>query len=403
MEYHQNYYTMKRLFIVFSFLVSALVASAQTIYICKNGSYTTKEISEGLEINSNECDSITFDVPKFGAPTVTVKYSGSSVTVDIPAYAASYITSTVSGANVSITNTQVSGEETTYVVSGSSTDGSLTINGSYKMTVELDGLNLTSKSGAPLDLECGKRIDLILKDGTTNSLADAASSSVKAALYSKGHMEIKGTGTLNVSGNANHAIASKEYIEIKNSCTINIVKAANDAMHIGQYFAMNAGTINIDENTKGDGIQVEVTNDASDENNGQMLFKGGAIYATISHEDCKAIKADSNITITGTYMSINANGNGSRGIQTDGNLVVGQEDGMTAISINAAGGKCTLAECAADPHKCTGIKVDGDMTVKAGTIKVNNSGKKSKGIKVGGTYNKIGGTVDAIVEAAITL
>lgn len=394
---------MKRLFIIFSFLVSALIASAQTIYICKNGSYTTKEISEGLEINPNECDSITFDVPNFGAPTVTVKFSGSTATVDIPAFAASYITSNVSGANVSITNTQVSGDEVVYVVSGSSTDGSLTINGSYKMTVELDGLNLTSKSGAPLDLECGKRIDLILKDGTTNSLTDAASSTVKAALYSKGHMEIKGTGTLNVTGNANHAIASKEYLEIKNSCTINILKAANDAMHIGQYFSMNAGTINIDENTMNDGIQVEATKDATDENNGQMFFKGGAIYATISHEDCKAIKADGDITITGIYMSINAKGNGSRGIQTDGNLVIGQEDGMSSINITAAGGKCTLAECADDPHKCTGIKVDGNMTVKAGIIKVDNTGKKSKGIKVGGTYQKIGGTVDGIVEAAITL
>lgn len=399
MENHQYQDTMKRLFIAFSLLISALAASAQTIYICKNGSYTTKEISDGLEINPNECDSITFNVPNFGAPTVTITYSGTSVTVDIPAFASSYITSTVSGANVSITNTQVSGDEVKYVVSGNSSDGSLTINGSYKMTVELGGLDLTSKSGAPLDIECGKRTDLIIKDGTTNSLADAASSSAKSALYCKGHMEIKGTGTLNVSGNANHAISSKEYLEIKSNCTINIVKAANDAMHIGQYFSMADGTINIDGNTMGDGIQVELTNDATDESNGQMFFAGGTVNATISHEDCKAIKADSNISITGGTFTLNANGNGSRGIQTDGNMLIAQENGKTTkIEISAAGNKCTQSECADDPHKCTGIKVDGNLTINGGKVTVYNTGKKAKGIKVGGTYANNGGVVDAIVE-----
>ena len=35
-------------------LASALTAFAQTIYICKDGDYTTRDISDGLEISLRE-------------------------------------------------------------------------------------------------------------------------------------------------------------------------------------------------------------------------------------------------------------------------------------------------------------------------------------------------------------
>ena len=394
---------MKKQLLSLILLLAPVFASAQTIYICKDGAYTAKEITDYLEISPSEADSITFDVPKFPAPVVTINYSGSTATVNIPAYA-SYITSSVDGAKVTICNSQSDGEEATYVVSGSSNNGSLSIYGKYKMSVTLDNLTLTSADSAAINIQCGKRIAMKL-DGL-NTLADAAGGSQKACLYSKGHLEMSGEGVLNITGNAAHALASKEYLELKSSLgAINIIKAAKDAIHCGQYFEMKGGAITIDSNTAGDGIQTEyvlldddVTPDPEKEDNGKMFFKGGTLNITIANEDCKAIKSDSDIAISGGTFTINANGNGSRGIQTDGNMVIGEENATTSITITAAGGKCTQEECSDDPHKCMGIKLDGDLTINAGTITVYNTGKKSKGIKVGGTYTLNGGTVVGEVE-----
>lgn len=47
------------------------------------------------------------------------------------------------------------------------------------------------------------------------------------------------------------------------------------------------------------------------------------------------------------------------------------------------------------------MKIDFNMTVEAGKIKVVNTGKDSSGIKVAGTYTNKGGQVDASIEAGV--
>ncbi len=337
-------------------------------------------------------------------PQVNVTYNGNSATVSIPASVAVDVTATVSGADVVITNRNTS-NECEIILSGTSDNGSLTYNGSYKATFVLDGLHLTSQKGSPLDIQCGKRNALLLVPGTDNVLADAAAGAQKACLYCKGHLEIEGAGSLSVTGNARHAIATKEYLQLKKSTgAIHILKAASDAIHVGQYFQMNGGTVNIDANTAADGIQVEAlmladgkTPDPNEENNGNVIIKGGNLTAVIVHEDCKGIKADVDVSISGGSLTIKAQGDGSRGIQLDGNMYISETDNATSILITADGGLCTLAECTQDPHRCMGVKVDGNLTVDGGTTTVLNTGKKSRGIKVGGTYKLNAGTVNAVI------
>jgi hypothetical protein len=108
-------------------------------------------------------------------------------------------------------------------------------------------------------------------------------------------------------------------------------------------------------------------------------------------------------TMHGFYLggtfNIKAQSNGSRGIQTDGNITISEADNATTMTIEATGGKCTVAADSDDPHKCWGMKIDGDMTVNAGTITVTKNGSTTKkGIKVGGTYKKNGGTVSATID-----
>jgi len=253
------------------------------------------------------------------------------------------VTATVDGAYVTLTNANVA-NEVEVILSGSSTDGGFTYEGSYKATLRLDGLTLTSQRGAALDIQCGKRVALVLEDGTTSTLADYAQGAQKACLYCKGHLEVEGGGTLNVSGRLTHAIKTKEYLQLKKSTgTINVLQAQGDAIHAGQYYQQNGGTVNITSTTQADGIQVEyltladdVTPDPDEELNGQVIIKGGTLNIEVTHEDCKAIKADDLVTISGGTFQITASGNGSRGIQTDGSMVIGQEDSTTSITIVSA-------------------------------------------------------------------
>lgn len=345
------------------------------------------------------------------SPTIIVTYTGDAATVTIPdsirTYANRYLSVSVCGADVTITNADSQVSELEVVLSGTSNDGSITYNGSYKCTFVLDNLNLTSAKGSPLDIQCGKRVAMVLEEGSVNSLTDAATGTQKACLYCKGHLEVEGSGTLNITANARHGISSKEYLQLKKSTgTINFLSVASDAIHVGQYFQMNGGTININENTAADGIQVETitledgkTPDPEEENNGQIIINGGNINAVITAQDCKALKCDGDISINGGTLLLTAQGDGSRGIQTDSNVTIDEaENATTEITIYALGNKCSLPECAADPHRCMGMKMDGDFTMNAGSVTVVNTGKKSRGIRVGGVFTHNGGTLDATVE-----
>ena len=193
---------------------------------------------------------------------VVITYNETTASVEVPT-TISGITYTISNADVVVTSTNIS-DDIEYVIHGSSTNGSLNYIGNYKCKFTFNGLYLTSESGAAINIDCSKRVAMVLSEGTVNTLADAESGSHKAALYCKGHMEFEGAGTLNVTGNYKHAISGKEYIQLKKSTgTINITKSANDGIHAGQYFQMNGGTVNI-SGTAGDCIQAEKTSDETD-------------------------------------------------------------------------------------------------------------------------------------------
>ena len=348
----------------------------------------------GTTYSTSQVDSITI------VKHITVTFSGNTASVDMGNAGTADVTYTANGANVVMTNTNEK-EEMEVELKGTSNSGSFTYYGTYKCKIHLNGLSLTSTTGAALDIQDGKRIDLILTDGTDNTLVDAAGGEQKAALYCKGHMEVSGTGNLTVTGNNRHAIATNEYMLIKkNTGTITVTKAVSDAMHIEQYFQMNGGTVNL-SGMGGDGIQAELKNNPDEELNGQILIKGGSINIDVTADDTKGIKSDDLITISGGTFVINAKGAGSKGISAGTNMIINEDDAATTMTIAATGGVYEDPETD-DTSKCMGIKVTKDLTISAGTITVTNTGRKSKGIKVDGTYYAKGGTVKANVDAAAT-
>ena len=172
---------------------------------------TFSEDGTKLTIGSNQANAktSTFDVADIDSIVmihqVQVVYENESATVTIPETLAEDVTAEVKGGHVVITNTNTN-NEIECELKGSSTNGSFTYIGSYKASIRLSGVSLTSGEGAALDIKCGKRIALILEDGTENTFSDYASGTQKACLYCKGHLEVEGGGTLNVTGNLAHAI-----------------------------------------------------------------------------------------------------------------------------------------------------------------------------------------------------
>ena len=120
---------------------------------------------------------------------VKVTYNGTGALVFVAGNIAQYVDVSVSGAHVTITQSDAvtndlindgTLSEITYNLYGTSDDGSLTLGGSAKCTVTLNGLTLTNPNGAPINITNGKRIELSVKKDTENTLKDGSSSSDKA-------------------------------------------------------------------------------------------------------------------------------------------------------------------------------------------------------------------------------
>ena len=403
---------MKKIFSLLVLSCLVLASYAQDIYICKDGDYTKMKLSEGLAIDLNDApDSITFTKPALPI-VVEVVYNGTEATVTIPKCMKDSVTCTrVNGSNSYVfLEYKGSSDEIIYDVKGSSDNGSLIIKSDYKMQVNLNNVSLTSTCGEALRFKCGKRIALVMADGSVNTFKDSKDKGVtpdpldshKACIYTKGHIELSGAGTLNVTGNYNHAVAAKEYLKVKKSVkAINILGAASDAIHVGEYFTMNGGKLTIDEGTKGDGVQVEYKTDddgarvKDEENTGEIIINDGTLDITmVASEDTKCMKADGNVTINGGTLLLHATANGSRGIQSDGTLTIAQAEGVTTdITIDAAGGKCTLSSDKEDPDKCMGINVEGDINMSAGILNITASGASANGLKCDRNLTVSGGTI----------
>ncbi len=387
---------MKKTLLIPAFLLAVSAAKAQTVYFWKGNVALAVEASAAGDMvysqngtaltvidsvmSVQNIDSITMGEP-VDAQTVNVAYAGANATAVIPFALARKVNVAIDGAYVAATSTAVDGDEIVYSLSGTSNDGAFSQEGKYKCTLNLNGVSLTSQRGAAVSIANGKRIKVVLADGTTNTFSDLAGGAQKSCFYVKGHPEFEGNGTINVTGNNSHAISTGEYMEVK-SGNINVLSSANDGIHAGQYFKISAGNVTV-KNTKGDGIQADVTNDATDELNGQLIVEGGTIDINIQADDIKALRCDSLMTISGGEITINVKGNGTKGIATDGSLVINQSTGTTKINIAINGGVYT-DPTTAEESKTRGIKVDGDLSVLAGTLTINATGKKAKTINLDG-------------------
>ena len=379
---------MKRTLLSLMALVLTIAVEAQTLNV-KVGSVTyqfpasqTGEMTYqdgttltimGKTFTLADIDAMTVDDSEVADGTITVNYDGASASVMVAGNIAQHVTPTVSGAHVSIAQGSDLAEEITYTLSGTSSDGEFYMSGSYKATIELNGLTLTNVtavySGAAVHIQNGKRIKVKVATGTTNTLVDAASGSQKGCLYIKGHAEFAQKGTLNIAGNVKHGIKTGEYMTLKNA-TINVTSAVKDGISCNEYFLMESGTINI-SGVGDEGIQCEPDGDVStgettdheDEDSGNIYIEGGTLNITVTAAAAKGIKADGDMKISDGDITIKTTGGGAWDSDDE---------------------KTKASSC---------LSADGNMTISGGTLNLTSTGAGGKGLNVDGDYTATGGTL----------
>ena len=396
---------MRTTIITIAALLTSMVSMAQTLNVSTNngsvidqfpsaqtGTMTFANGSSLTILNKtfelSEVTKMWTDETAVSDNEVNVVYNGDAALVYVAGNIAQYITASVSGAHVTITQSDAitndlikdgTFSEITYNLSGTSTDGSLTLGGSAKCTVAVNGLELTNPNGAPINITNGKRIDFSVKKGSTNTLKDSAASTAKGCLYCKGHLELKGKGVLNVYayGSAAHGIKSGDYTEMKN-CTVNILAATKDGLSCNEYFLMESGELTI-SGTGDDGIQCDIDNDEGvstgeltdheDEDSGNIYIEGGTLNVTVSANAAKGIKGEGDMKISDGTITVKTTGGGvwdSDKVKTKASACLGADGNMTI-----SGGTLTLTSTGAGGK---GLNVDGALHVSGGTVTISTSG-----------------------------
>lgn len=342
------------------------------------------EIAETIITDKNDDEYDDFIENSSFASSIQIAFANGSATVT---GSVSGVTVTTNGAYVTV-NASVAGVE--YVLSGSASNGSFKVYSDKKFKLTLAGVSLTNDSGAAINIQSGKRVFVEVKTETENYLADASSYSTvtgedeKGCFFSEGQLIFSGTGALTVTGNYKHGICSDDYVRLRSGSNITVASAVKDGIHTNDKIIIGGGILKV--KASGDGLDCE---------KGFIDIRGGLIKADISGDASKAVKAETDITLSGGQLILLTSGSAvyedndlssAAGIKCDGNLVM---NGTTLLvkSTGAAG---------------KGINCDGTLSIDNSTVKIITTGKQyvynrldssAKGIKADGNLTINSGTI----------
>lgn len=192
-------------------------------------------------------------------------------------------------------------------------DGMVVVNCDGKVKLRLSGVNIKNEDGPAIYVKNADKCYITLTEGTENTLEDGSEYSkdnedLKAALFSKDDLVIKGKGSLTVKGNYKHAIASNDEVVVENG-NITINAAVNDGIHANDGVKIEGGSVNI--TAENDGIQSE----------GYVEIAEGTVNITTKGE-VEAAKSDEPMGGGGHGMG------GNRGQKSDNSGDNAQGDGQ---------------------------------------------------------------------------
>ncbi len=184
-----------------------------------------------------------------------------------------------------------------FEVTGECLDGMIYVNTEDRVKLRLSGMSLTNNDGPAIFFDNTDKGFITITENTENFLADGkeyVTEDADAALFSNDDLEIKGDGTLTVTGNYKHGIASDDDMNIENG-VINISSyehgiKVNDTLHI------TGGEISVTTET-GKGMKAEL----------EVLIDAGAININSFDE---GIESKGLLTINGGDISITSQEDG---------------------------------------------------------------------------------------------
>lgn len=231
-------------------------------------------------------------------------------------------TITCTGKGVSVNGTTVNitaGGD--FEVVGTLANGMIYVSTTERVKLRLNGCSITNSSGPAIFFQNVDKGFITIEKGTTNYLTDAksysaANSEAKAVISSNDDLEIKGAGTLYITGNYKHGIAGDDDIKIENGNII-IKSAPKDGIHCNDTIKITGGTLNITAasdciDTDGDIIIEDGTLTLSAGDDGihselAMTLNGGTITVTKSYE---GIEGKDVVTVNNGTINITANEDG---------------------------------------------------------------------------------------------
>ena len=307
-------------------------------------------------------------------------------------------------------------KEGDYQLSGTLEDGQIIVEVDKETNVDLylAGVNITNTTGAPLYMKQVNNVDIILVEGTENFITDGATYNLPegedepdAAIFSKGDLEFKGTGSLTVTGNYDMAIHGKDDVEVKEGTYI--LTSVGDGLKGKDSVVISGGTFDIASG--GDAIQAN-----NEEVPGYIDISGGD-FTVVSQAD--GIKGIGDVTVSGGTFNLDCQ---KDGIQSDNNLIISggnltlktQSDGLYAVcDLTVSGGNIDIftAEGSANAPAHVEFGPGGGPGGPGGfpgfpgwddtAETTDEEGDSAKGLKADGSITVSGGkiTVDALDDA----
>ncbi|MCR4824335.1 MAG: carbohydrate-binding domain-containing protein [Bacteroidales bacterium] len=321
---------------------------------------------------------------------------------------------TVSGNDVTVKNADYD-EKVIYELSGTTSDGFFKLYSANKQAIVLNGVSITNKSGAAINVQSNKRTFVVVNG--TNKLADGSSYSdtpsdedEKAALFSEGQLIFSGSGSLSVTATGKAGITSDDYVRFMSSPTVTVNSTAGHGVRGKDAVTVSNGMIDITVSAAG---KKGISSD------GTVTFDGGETDITVSGgvdtsdssdlSGSAGIKSDGIFTMNSGSLTITNSGQGGKGISGD---VQGYFNGGT-VSVTVSGsnygssggnqfGKASSSSDNSVAAK--GIKFDGDLAITGGNISAvakNHEAIESKGtIEISGGYTYANSSDDAINAAS---
>ena len=272
----------------------------------------------GLRMVSIKTDTLLFS--KAVPDTLSIRYEGDAVTIRNPRL--DCIRTEADGACVTVTAT--GRQPFVCEAAGSSADGRLIIDSDTTFTLVLSGLDLTSQKASAVSMPRKQKARIMLTEGTTNTLSDAATyqtdstDTSNGCLYAKGSITFAGNGTLSVTGNSRHAISSGKNITVEDGHII-IHSAEKDGLHCDK-LQMDGGHIVLRLATDASkGIKCK---EAFTMTGGNIAGEatGNVIVDNDETTYCTLLKSNGTFTMTCGEMTLAHLGLGGCCISVDGNM-----------------------------------------------------------------------------------